>query len=105
MWSSSLANVEKPRPHSGQSSSGSSLSSEEDMGIRLRLFGVRSEVEDLVGVAFNLEIEPPVVVDAALPLAFSLVILLGVQAWVAKITGEKTHLLDECLLHRQGSCG
>jgi len=67
----------------------------------LGLFGVGDHFGDNVGVVNNLEIEPPVLVDASLPSILRFVILLGVQRRVVEIGGEKPKLLVKSSPHRE----
>jgi hypothetical protein len=61
------------------------------------------QVTDAVGVAIDLEIEPPVVINACLPTVLSFVELLGMQRRVVQVPDQKVDLLDEGLLCRQGA--
>ena len=63
------------------------------------------DVEDAVGVAFNLEIEAPILVDARLPAVVGFVKLLGVETGVTQVANQKVELLDEGLLHRRRGRG
>jgi hypothetical protein len=47
--------------------------------------GVRGEIDEVVGVALDLEIKPPGFVHARLPEVLGLVVLLGVQGWMLKV--------------------
>ena len=73
--------------------------------MRRKLLRVRGKVENLVRSAFDLEIEAPITSDAALPHGLSFIVLLCIQAWIAKVSGQTIYLLDECPLNRQGGRG
>src|ERR1017187_3642934 len=60
---------------------------------------------DAVGVAVNLEIEAPILIDACLPAVRGFVVLLGMQPRVAQVSDQEVDLLDERPLNRQGSIG
>ena len=59
------------------------------------------DVPDDVGVAHDVEIEPPVPVDASLPAVFRFVVLLGVKRRVVEVAGKKLDLFKNALRTRQ----
>lgn len=60
-----------------------------------------NDVKQVVGIAFDLEIEPPAGIDAALLDIPSHVIFLCSQRWVAEILNQQRKLLIALLLNTQ----
>jgi hypothetical protein len=58
---------------------------------------VPSDLFQAVGVAHDLEIEAPVVVDARLPQIAAFIVLLGAEGRMLKIAGKKSKLLPKGL--------
>jgi len=65
------------------------------------LFGMGNNLGDAVGVAVDGEVKAPIVIDAGLPSAFSLVKLLSVERGVVQVANQIVDLLDEGFLDRQ----
>ena len=93
------ANMWKPRPHSGQSSSGSSLSSWWGTEQSL-LFGVGDELENVVGVVNDGEIKTPGLVDPGLPAIIGFVVLLGPERGMMEVLCQELYLLKKRLPYR-----
>lgn len=75
------------------------------MGASPASLGMSCDIEVAVSVAFNLEVEAPVLIDARLPAVVGFVKLLGVETGVPQVANQKVEMLDEGLLHRQGGRG
>ena len=60
---------------------------------RRRLFGMRDDIENDVGVIHDDEIKPPISVDPRLPHIVGFIVLFRAQRGMVKIPGEKPDLL------------
>lgn len=63
---------------------------------------MRYNVADDVGVAFNVEIEAPTLIDAGLPEVLSLIVFLGVQRRMIEVLQKEPELFIECTANRRG---
>ena len=69
--------------------------------------GVRNEIKDSVGTAFNPEIKSPIISYSGLPSIVSFTKLFCMQGRVLQVANEEVELLDEGLLNRErrgGQC-
>src|SRR5580692_704730 len=54
------------------------------------------DIADDIGIADDVEIKPPSLVDTGLPTVFGFVVLLGVQRRMVEVVGKKDHLKRPC---------
>ena len=78
---------------------------------RRPLFGMRNNVENNEGIAFDSKVESPISVHSGLPFVFCLAVLFGMERWVVQVGNEKTQLLFKGLpyiwrnVFRRVNCG
>jgi hypothetical protein len=63
------------------------------------LFRVRGYALNAVGVAFDREIEPPILADTSLPEVLRFAVLLGTQGWVMEVPNQEARLFQNGALN------
>lgn len=65
--------------------------------VRRLFLGMGDDFEDVVGVANDLEVEPPALVDPRLPAIANFVVFLGMEERVVEVLKQEINLFKECL--------